>query len=124
VLRVPPLSLPAYGIQVVVAFFLSGMLHAATLPRDMPSVSPLRYAAFFWVQGACVLVEAIVVKVSTRTKSKRSMPFWMISCLGVARLAWTVVILFYTLPVLFNELTKVLRMYGLRPVFLLSLPEN
>ncbi|PMD47726.1 hypothetical protein L207DRAFT_607219 [Hyaloscypha variabilis F] len=57
---IPPKSFSAYMIKVVVAFLLSGVIHAATLPHNIPGASPLRYASFFWIQGACVLGEVIM----------------------------------------------------------------
>jgi len=124
VLRVPPKSLPAYIIQVVLAFILSGAIHAASLPRNIPNVSPLRYASFFWIQGACVLVEIALEQVLVLQGSGELRPLWVRSCLAVARLAWTVGILYFTVPVGADELMKVARIVGPPPVFLFPLPKK
>jgi hypothetical protein len=119
-LGVPTKSLGAYVIKIVVAFLLSGVVHAATLPHDLPGVSPLRYASFFWVQGVCVLVEVLLEQALMLhfQGSARVRPVWRRLCSGFARLVWTVAALYLTLPLIVDELTRVTRTFGLRPVFL------
>jgi hypothetical protein len=41
---------------------------------------------------------------------------------GIIRLLWTVVVLYVTVPVVADELTRVLRVMGLKPTVLLPLP--
>jgi len=120
---VPPKSLSAYMIKIVVAFLLSGVIHAASLPHNIQGVSPLRYASFFWIQGACILGEVIVEH--ALRGSGRLMPRarWMRWGLGLVRLGWTVGILYLTMPVIADELTKVTRIFGLKPVVLFPLPK-
>lgn len=123
-LQISPKTFPAYGVKVIVAFVLSGALHAATLPRNLANASPLRYASFFWIHGVCVLIEAILERTIERNISKKSSTFWTRSCVTIARLVWTLGILYYTAPVIADELTNLTRrskMFGLRPVLLLSL---
>ncbi|KAK0111965.1 hypothetical protein ONS96_001228 [Cadophora gregata f. sp. sojae] len=48
-LNLPEKSTTKYVIQIFVAFGLSGVLHSATLPRDVPNVSAVRYASFLWM---------------------------------------------------------------------------
>lgn len=121
VLGVKPKSLPAYAIRIVIAFFISGVLHAATLPRNIYSVSPLRYASFFWIQGVCVLLEVMVEQMLGDGKLKQR-AWWKRYGAGIIRLLWTVVVLYVTVPVVADELTRVLRVMGLKPTVLLPLP--
>lgn len=120
---VPPKSLSAYMIKIVVAFLLSGVIHAASLPHNIPGVSPLRYAFFFWIQGACVLGEVIVEHALQGSGWLKPRAQWMRWGLGLVGLGWTVGILYLTMPVIADELTKVTRIYGLRPVVLFPLPK-
>jgi hypothetical protein len=120
---VPPKSLSAYMIKIVVAFLLSGVIHAASLPHNIPGVSPLRYASFFWIQGACVLGEVIVKHALQGSGRLKPRAQWMRWGLGLVGLGWTVGILYLTMPVIADELTKVTRIFGLRPVVLFPLPK-
>ncbi|KAH8777115.1 hypothetical protein F5882DRAFT_502855 [Hyaloscypha sp. PMI_1271] len=121
VLGVKPKSLPAYGIKIVIAFFISGVLHAASLPRNMYRVSPLRYASFFWIQGVCVLLEVMVEQMLGDRQLKQR-AWWKRYGAGIIRLLWTVVVLYVTVPVVADELTRVLRVMGLKPTVLLPMP--
>jgi hypothetical protein len=115
VLGVKPKSTTAYTMKLAVAFFLSGVLHAATLPFNIAGLSPLRYAAFFWIHGICVLIEVFVEHAlrgdgRSKLRGKR----WKCAIGGV-RLVWTVGVLFITAPLGVDELTRVTRAMGLRP---------
>jgi hypothetical protein len=121
VLGVKPKSLPAYAIKIVIAFFISGVFHAASLPRNIYRVSPLRYASFFWIQGVCVLLEVMVEQVLGDRQLKQR-AWWKRYGAGIIRLLWTVVVLYVTVPVIADELTRVLRVMGLKPTVLLPLP--
>ena len=44
-------------MEVLVAFFVSGVLYASTLPLDIFGIRPLRYATFFWLHGVAITVE-------------------------------------------------------------------
>lgn len=118
---VPQESLSAYIIKIIVAFLLSGVIHAASLPRSIPGISPLRYASFLWIQGACVLGEVIVEHVLQGSERLKPRARWMRWGLGLARLGWTVGVLYLTVPVIADELTKVTRIFGLRQVVLFPL---
>jgi hypothetical protein len=104
---VPPKSLSAYMIRIVVAFLLSGVIHAASLPRNIPRVSPLRYASFFWIQGACVLSEVIVEHALQGSGRLKPRTRWMRLGLGLVGLGWSVGILYLTMLVIADELIKV-----------------
>ena len=41
---------------------------------------------------------------------------------GIIRLLWTIVVLYVTVPVIADELTRVLRVMGLKPTVLLPVP--
>lgn len=110
-LGVNPKSTGAYAVKLAVAFFLSGVLHAATLPFDIPGLSPLRYAAFFWIHGVCVLLEVFVEYV-LRGNRKFKLGGYAIGCV---RLVWTLGVLYITAPLGVDELTRVTRRMGLRP---------
>jgi hydrogenase-4 membrane subunit HyfE len=123
VLGIPTKSLSSYTIQIAVAFFISGAFHASTLPPDIPDSSPLRYAYFFLIQGACVLIEVLAgraMKVATGPGEKSNM---LKTCLGILRVAWTGTVLYYTAPLIVDELVRVSRQMVNRPVFLLPVPK-
>ncbi len=122
-LEFPEKSTAAYVFQVIFAFAISGALHSATLPRSIPSFSPLRYASFFWVQGACVLYETAIVKLSAALGLNVPRSAWLNAVLTVTRLTWTGLVLYHTVPIIVDELTRVARILGLRPVYLFALPE-
>jgi hypothetical protein len=121
VLGVKPKYPPAYSIRIAVAFFVSGVLHAATLPHNIRGVSPLRYATFFWIHGLCVLLEVMVEQMLGNGQLKQR-AWWRRYGAGIMRLLWTVVVLYVTVPIVADELTKVSRVIGLRPTVLLPLP--
>jgi hypothetical protein len=79
-------------------------MHALTLPRDIPDVSPLRYAGFFWIQGACVLVEVSVGGMAFDSGEVRSPQTrrWV----SLARCVWVVGVMFYSAPLINGELVK------------------
>ncbi|KAH7317781.1 hypothetical protein BKA65DRAFT_599769 [Rhexocercosporidium sp. MPI-PUGE-AT-0058] len=122
-LELPPKSTTAYAIQIIIAFGLSGALQSNTLPRNMSNISPLRYASFFWIHGACVLYEIIVVRAAAMLGLNGPRPLWASTALAFARVAWTGIVLYHTLPVIQDELTRISRIFGLRTIYLLSLPE-
>ncbi|CAL3967942.1 unnamed protein product [Diplocarpon coronariae] len=128
VLKLPEHSTAAYAIRVAVAFAISSALHSATLPSGVPGISPLRYASFFWVQGACVLYEMALVKAAGRLGLMGPRPDWLELALALARTVWTGFVLYHTVPVVEDELTrKVVRRpelkaysMGLKSRFILS----
>jgi uncharacterized membrane protein len=120
-LEVKPKSFSAYAIKIVVAFFVSGVLHAASLPFNIPGVSPLRYAAFFWIQGVGVLAEVVVEHVLRGILKQKT--WWMGWGASVMRLVWTIAVLYTTVPIFADEFTSVTRIMGLRPTLLLPLPQ-
>ncbi|KAL5331875.1 hypothetical protein ACEPPN_001414 [Leptodophora sp. 'Broadleaf-Isolate-01'] len=119
----PPQSTLSYTIRIIIAFGLSGALESTRLPRDMPSISPLRYASFFWIHGACVLYEIILVRGAARLGFNGPRPLWASAALACARVVWTGIVLYHTVPVVQDDLTRISRLFGLRNVYLLSLPE-
>jgi len=121
VLEVKPKSFSAYAINIVVAFFVSGVLHAAALPFNVPGVSPLKYASFFWIQGVCVLAEVSVEHVLRGTLKQKT--WWMGRGASVVRLVWTVAILYTTVPIVADQITGVMKIMGLRQTLLLPLPK-
>jgi hypothetical protein len=110
----------AYTIRIAVAFFLSGVLHAATLPFNIPGLSPLKYASFFWIQGVCVLIEIMSEKVLGEEKLKLSGKGmrWGVSAM---RVVWTVSVLLVTATLIVDEFTRVTRIMGLRPTVVFPL---
>jgi hypothetical protein len=124
-LGIPTKSGLGYVIQVVVAFAISGVLHAFSLPRNMPEVNSLRYASFFWIQGACVVLEIIASRwvASVKSVNGTRLP-WIEKCLVVVRVGWTVFVLYNTVPLIENELVKVsLRMRRV-PIVLFPSPRK
>ena len=80
-------------------------MHALSLPPDIPDVSPLRYAGFFWIQGACVVVEVLVggmVLDSGEVRSPRTRR-WV----SLVRFVWVVGVMYYSTPLINSELVKV-----------------
>jgi len=122
VLGIPPRSTGAYAVKVGVAFFLSGALHAATLPFGVPGLSPLRYAAFFFIQGVCVLVEVLVEQMFGGRMLKPKGRYMRV-VLGFVRSGWVVGVLYATAPLIADELTKVSRVMGLRSTVLFPVPK-
>lgn len=94
-----------YVLQITLAFFLSGVLHALTLPLDIPDASPLRYAGFFWIQGLCVLTE--VSAEYTIGNWEKDRPVWTNRCIGLVRTVWVLGVMYYTAPLINGELVKV-----------------
>jgi hypothetical protein len=113
-------STAAYAIRIAVAFFLSGVLHAATLPLNIPGLSPLKYASFFWIQGVCVLIEVMAEKVLGEEELKLSGK-GMRWGVGAVRVVWTVSVLLMTATLGVDELTRVTRIMGLRPTVVFPL---
>ncbi|KAH7386385.1 hypothetical protein BKA64DRAFT_142444 [Cadophora sp. MPI-SDFR-AT-0126] len=122
-LDIPDRSITRYVIVVIVAFCLSSALHSASLPTDIPNVSALRYASFFWMQGACVLHEIVLVRAAALLGLDGPRPLWASIGLAVLRFFWVGLVLYHTGPVIEDELTRVSRIFGLRPVYFLALPE-
>lgn len=121
-LNIPTKSIASYVLQVVVAFFLSGALHALTLPRDNPDSSPLRYGGFLWIQGVCVVVEAMAEHVLGNTKRVR--PLWMRRGIGLVRTVWVVGVMYSTVPLILGELEKISSGTESGPVFLFPTPQK
>ena len=119
-LEVKPKSFPAYAIKILVAFFISGVVHSASLPFNVPDVSPLRYALFFWIQGACLLFEVSVEHMLQGTLKGRSS--WMGWGARAVRLVWTITVLYTTVPMFADEMTAMVRAVGLRRSLLLPMP--
>lgn len=118
-LNIPEKSIFSYTLQVAVAFFLSGALHALTLPRGSRGASPLRYGGFFWIQCACVVIEAIVEHMVGNME--RFKPSWIRRCVGLVRIAWVLGVMYNTVPVIFGELVKVAMSV---PVFFFPEPKS
>ena len=111
-----------YAIQVLVAFGVSGGLHAATLPTGLEGLSPTRYAAFFWIQGALVVAEVLVSHFAKSAIAVEAQPRVVRAfLLVVTRLVWVLGTLYYTAPMIIDELTKISRAMRKRPVFLFPL---
>jgi hypothetical protein len=100
--------------------------YIAALPPYMQNSGHLRYAAFFWVHGASIQLCSSDSHRRTGHHADKSVKTDaslddIVS--GDRNSSVADGILFYTMQVI-PELTRVLRMYGPRPVFLLSLTEN
>lgn len=81
-------------------------------------LSPLRYAAFFWIHGIFVLIEVFVERAlggNGKLKFRGKGPKFALA--GV-RAVWTVGVLFLTAPLIVNELTRVTRTMGGRPTMI------
>jgi hypothetical protein len=105
-------------------FFVSGALHALTMPLNLEELKPIRYASFFWIQGGLVVAESLACRAIPPQYSRRVKPFWMEACLSLTRLAWVMGSLYYTVPIIEDELIKVSRVMGLRPVLLFTPPDR
>jgi hypothetical protein len=123
VLRLPAKSFSSYTIRIAVAFLISGAFHASTLPPDIPDASPLRYAYFFWIQGACVLIEVLASRAMRGITGPGEKSGMLKTCLGILRVVWTGTVLYYTAPLIVDELVRVVRQMGNRPVFLFPVPK-
>ena len=102
-------------MKLAVAFFLSGVLHAATLPFNVVGLSPLKYAAFFWIHGVCVLIEVFVERALAGNERLKFMGKGSKFALSGMRAVWAVGVLFVTAPLIVNELTRVTRRMVVRP---------
>ncbi|KAH8667482.1 hypothetical protein BGZ60DRAFT_50756 [Tricladium varicosporioides] len=119
------------AIITTTAFFTSGAFHALTLPNHIDGVderiagpSPLGYASFFWLQGACVLFEILINKLMTVVMPERNRGTWSRLLFGMISVAWVIGVLYYSAPLIIDELVKVMRATGLRSVFLFPLGER
>jgi hypothetical protein len=121
-INVPTRSRVGYGIQLGIAFFLSGALHAATLPPNMPNISPFRYASFFWLNGICVEVELLASQAFKRFDLNRQA--WIKNILMGVRVVWTCSVLYVTGPLLADEVTKISLELGTAPVLLFPAPKS
>ena len=83
----------------------------------------MRYASFFWMQGACVLYEIILVRAAILMGLNVPRQLWISIGLALVRCTWVWIVLYHTIPVVQDEMTRVSRIFGLRPVYFLSLPE-
>ena len=118
VLGVQPKSTTAYALKLAVAFLISGVLHAASLPFNIVGLSPLRYAAFFWIHGICVLIEVFVeYALGGNGRLKFRGKGWKFVLAGM-RVVWTAGVLFLTAPLIVNELTRVTWTMGARPTMI------
>jgi hypothetical protein len=68
------------------------------------------------------LVEILLEQASMRLGLEKLRSLWVRSGLVGARLVWTFGTLYFTVPVIADELTKVSRLMGLRPVLLIPVP--
>lgn len=122
VLNVPAKSGFRYGIQLGIAFFLSGALHAATLPPNIPNISPFRYASFFWLNGICVGIELLASQVFKRFHLNEQA--WIKNILMSVRMIWTCSVLYVTGPLLADEVIKISLELGKAPVLLFPAPHK
>lgn len=121
VLRLPKKSILTYCIQVVIVFVISGALHAATLPREgIKGLDPFRYALFFWMQAGFVLIETVASRVLESLNPKAQRIAVQRGCLSVLRLFWTISVLYYTVPIIEDEVIKVSRIVGLKKPLVLG----
>jgi hypothetical protein len=110
----------AYAFQVFIAFGISGFVHAVSLPSNIQGVSPLRYAQFFWGQSGFVLAEIAVGYIFRAKEREVERRFVRKIALRTLRLVWTLGVLYYTLPVVLDQLVGVTRIMGLSPVIFLN----
>ncbi|KUJ14230.1 uncharacterized protein LY89DRAFT_720592 [Mollisia scopiformis] len=127
-LGLPERGLRAYSLRVVIAFGISSFLHVSTLPSSSNpaflGLKPLRYAAFFWVQGALVVGEAVASHLLERVYPRSSRGGLAKAGLSVVRLVWVIGVMYWTAPLIVDEMTKASRAFGLRQPVLFKLPES
>src|ERR1700709_623557 len=112
----PNKSTTSYAIKIVVAFFLSSVLHAFSLPQDVPELSVLKYGGFFWIHGLCVSFEILVAILMNYTEPPKRISIWQIRSRMVVNAAWTLAVLYHTVPMVGSELVKVMVAVKMRPV--------
>jgi len=122
-LNIPAKSATSYAIQLSVAFFLSGVLHTASFPQDVPGLSAFRYGSFFWIQGLCVLFEVLVSR-ATHIESATTSDTMGEQFRKVVRTTWALGVLYFTIPVLGQEMVKLMLSMEVRPVFLFPVPSK
>jgi len=106
------------------AFCISGIFHAATLPRDISAIDIKRGAHFFWIQGLCVQCEIVASFVATKLVTHtRKRPFVLEAGLGIVWVAWTVIVFYHTVLMIVDEFFKVSRQTGNKPIFLFPVPQ-
>lgn len=110
-------SFAKYAIQLLTAFFLSGIIHGLSLPNNVPVVSSWRYAGFFWIHGLCVLVEVAIKDVAGiaawSRNQRRLLPRWLER---IVQSLWVVCVLYFTVPLLGDVLVKIMVAMDVRPV--------
>ncbi|CZT52700.1 uncharacterized protein RSE6_14059 [Rhynchosporium secalis] len=122
-LNLSPGSTISYVIQVVTAFGLSGMISSAGLPRDSKTINPIRCSSFVWIHGACVLCEIVLLRTAAMLDFNGSKSLWTSASLRVVNLIWTGLVLYHTVPLVQDEMTRVSRMYRLKPVYFITFPQ-
>ncbi|CZR64020.1 uncharacterized protein PAC_13917 [Phialocephala subalpina] len=124
----PEKSFLAYTLKITLAFTISSFLHVSTFPDasspGFTGLDPMRYTVFFWIQGALVIVETIVSSALECILPTRSRVWQQRTVLGVARLGWIVGCMYWTAPLIVDELTKVSRGFGLRSPVVLKLTQS
>ena len=70
-----------------------------------------------------MLYEVILLRAASLLGLNGPRPLWASIGLALLRISWVGVVLYHTVPVVQDEMTRVSRIFGLRPVYFLSLPE-
>lgn len=118
-LRIPDKSIYGYALQIWVAFGISGIVHAFSLPQGIRGVSPLQYAKFFWLHVYFVLFEIAVCHIFRARMASAEKNTWGKVALAVVRLVWVLSVLYLTVPTVLDQLVRVMRVIASRPVLFL-----
>lgn len=75
------------------------------------------------MHGACILIEIILVRGTALLGLNGPKPLWACAALGLLRVMWTGLVLYHTVPVYQDELTRVARVFGLKTVLFIPFPK-
>lgn len=76
-----------------------------------------------WIQGIFVLLEVAGSRVLNSMVGSRRIPLWLVVVLGAWRVLWTGSVLWHTVPIVQDQLMRVLRMVGLKTLTLFTAPK-
>ena len=123
-LNLPPRSTIRQLLQLVSAFVVSGIVHGLMFPPGFPQFRPLRAASFFWIQGCFVIFEVFCSGLFALVSPKRSRSPVVRGFLGMVRFAWVIGTMYYTAPMVIDELFRMSRLVGQRPTLFFKVPEK
>ena len=71
-----------------------------------------------------MLYEIAILKLANSLGFNGLKSFWVTGMLSAIRLTWVILVLYHTVPIIQDEVTRVSRIFGLQPVYLISMPKQ